>query len=208
MDALASAAGVRFVNLSVPGCDGARGWPTSRTGFGPDTEDRPDCLGWEQRWPSFAAASPPDAVLFVLGANIVVDRLIDGVWRSPCERQFQTWYQREVLARVDWVLVNTRATPVLTVSPYADSKASGLLPDDHRNRVDCVNAVYRSVAAARPSMRLLDLQSVVCPNGREQACLPWRQTDGLHFEGQGADLAARWLLDNALTTIAAKHSAG
>ena len=50
-------------------------------------------------------------------------------------------------------------------------------------------------------MRLLDLQSAVCPNGREQACLPWRPTDGLHFEGQGADLAARWLLDNVIGAV-------
>ena len=208
MDALATAAGVRLVNLSVPGCDGARGWTTSRTGFGPDTEDRPDCLGWEQRWPSFASAAPPDAVMFVLGGNIVVDRLIDGAWRSPCEPEFRDWYQAEVLARVDWVVANTHGTPVLTVSPYADSKASGLLPDDHRDRVDCVNAVYRAVAVARPSIRLLDLQSVVCPAGHDRSCLPWRPTDGLHFEGQGAELAARWLLDNTLSAIAAKQTAG
>lgn len=188
------------VNLAVPGCDGARGWPTTRLGFGlEDTETRVECLAWESRWPQWNAALPPDVVVLVLGGNVTLDRRIDGEWRSPCDADFRGWYQGEVAARVDWVLANTAAVPVLTLSPWAEDSVIGVLPRDHRARTDCVNEVLRAVAAERPAVRLVDLQAFVCPAGEAEPCLPYRR-DGLHFEGDGAGTVASWLVDRSLAT--------
>ena len=206
--ALADNAGprhLRVLDLAVLGCDGARGQPTVRLGWGfvdTDTERASDCVNWAERWPGYAHGLPPDAVLLMLGGHVVVDRQIDGVWRSPCDAEFAAWYQPEVLARVDWVLANTAAVPLLTIAPWADAKATGVLQGDHRDRVDCVNAMYRAVAAARPAVRLIDLQSFVCPAGKAADCQPWRPTDGLHYEGAGATIVAGWLLDQTLTALA------
>ena len=195
---------VRIVDLAVPGCDGARGQPTVRLGWGivdPDTERQPDCADWADRWPLLARLAPPDAVLLMLGGHVVVDRQIDGVWRSPCDAAFTAWYQPEVLARVDWVLNNTRAVPLLTIAPWADAKATGVLQRDHRDRIDCVNATYRAVAAARRAVRLVDLQAFVCPAGKTVPCQPWRPVDGLHYEGDGAGVVASWLADHAIVEL-------
>ncbi len=194
----ARARGMDSVNLAVPGCDGARGWPTTRLGFGlEDTETRVECLAWETRWPQWAAALPPDVVVLVLGGNVTLDRRIDGAWQGPCDAEFRAWYEPEVLARVDWVLANTAARPVLTLSPWAEDSVIGVLPRDHRVRTDCVNDVLRSVAVQRSAVRLVDLQSFVCPAGEAEPCQPWRR-DGLHFEGDGATTVAGWLADQAL----------
>ena len=195
---------VRVLDLAVPGCDGARGQPTVRLGWGfvdAETERAPDCVNWAERWPGYAHGLPPDAVLLMLGGHVVVDRQIDGVWRSPCDAEFAAWYQPEVLARVDWVLASSAAVPLLTLAPWQDAKATGVLQGDHRDRVDCVNTIYRAVAAARPAVRLIDLQSFVCPAGKAADCQPWRPTDGLHYEGAGATIVAGWLLDQTLTAM-------
>lgn len=196
--AAATARGADTVNLSVPGCDGARGWPTTRLGFGlEDTETRVECLAWESRWPQWRDALPPDVVLLVLGGNVTLDRRIDGEWRSPCDAAFRTWYAGEVAARVDWVQANTSAVPVMTLSPWAEDAVIGVLPRDHRARTDCVNDILRSVSAERPAVRLVDLQAFVCPAGEAEPCLPYRR-DGLHFEGDGARTVASWLVGETL----------
>jgi peptidoglycan/LPS O-acetylase OafA/YrhL/lysophospholipase L1-like esterase len=193
-----AARGADLLNLAVPACDGARGNPTSRLGIGvEDTEVRPDCLAWEERWPAFAAARQPDVVLFVLGGTTTLDRRVDGGWHTPCQAVFRSWYQPEVLARVDWVLAHTAATPVMTTSPWAEDRVIGVVQGDHRARTDCVNEVYRDVAAQRAPVRLVDLQTFVCPAGEASPCQPWR-SDGLHFDGTGAVEVATWLADRAL----------
>ena len=187
-----------LLNLAVPACDGARGNPTSRLGIGvEDTESRPECLAWEERWPAFAAARQPDVVLFVLGGTTTLDRRIDGGWHTPCQAVFRSWYEPEVLARVDWVLAHTAAVPVMTTSPWAEDRVIGVVQGDHRARTDCVNDVYRSVAAQRTPVRLVDLQTFVCPAGEASPCQPWR-SDGLHFDGAGAAEVASWLADRAV----------
>jgi peptidoglycan/LPS O-acetylase OafA/YrhL/lysophospholipase L1-like esterase len=199
--------GADLLNLAVPACDGARGNPTTRLGIGvEDTETRPECLAWAERWPAFAAERAPDAVLFVLGGTTTLDRRIGGTWRNPCQAPFRTWYEPEVLARLDWVLERTAAVPVLATSPWAEDRVVGVLQGDHRKRTDCVNAVYRDVAAARPAVRLVDFQAIVCPAGEDAPCAPWRG-DGLHFDGDGAVAAAAWLADRAADALAAGRPA-
>ena len=190
--------GVDVLNLAVPACDGARGNPTTRLGIGvEDTEARPECLAWEERWQAFAAARQPDAVVFVLGGTTTLDRRVDGAWHTPCQPVFRQWYEPEVLARVDWVLAHTGAVPVMTTSPWAEDRVIGVVQGDHRARTDCVNDVYRAVAAQRRTVRLADLQTFVCPAGEASPCEPWRP-DGLHFDGAGAAVVARWLADQAV----------
>ena len=194
-----------LVNLAVPGCDGARGNPTERIGLGLEhTDERAECADWTTSWPAVARARPPTVVLFVLGGNVTLDRKVNGEWRSPCDAEFRSWYEPEVLARIDWVVANTGAVPVLTVSPYAEDKAVGVLQRDHRDRTDCLNEIYRSVAAQRPALAMLDLQSFVCPAGKAEPCRPWR-TDGLHFDGDGAVAVAAWLVDH-LAPLAASSA--
>lgn len=191
------------VNLAVPGCDGARGNPTERIGLGLEhTDDRAECGDWPTSWPAVAKVRPPSVVLLMLGGNVTLDRQVDGEWRTPCDAEFRSWYEPEVLARVDWVLANTRAVPVLTVSPYADDKAVGVLQRDHRDRTDCVNDIYRAVAAQRTAVKLIDLQSYVCPAGKAEPCQPWR-ADGLHFDGDGAATVATWVADAIAPYLAA-----
>ena len=64
--------------------------------------------------------------------------------------------------------------------------------------MDCTNRDYRAaVTAAAPNARIVDLHSFVCPTGPdcvEEVNGVSLRPDGLHYEGPGADIVARWLL--------------
>jgi lysophospholipase L1-like esterase len=65
------------------------------------------------------------------------------------------------------------------------------------NRVNAANAVIRQVAAqSQGRAHVLDLFSVVCPNGKFAAVINGvvMRTDGVHFSEGGARLVAGWLL--------------
>jgi lysophospholipase L1-like esterase len=70
--------------------------------------------------------------------------------------------------------------------------------EDRDAHTDCTIRDFRAaVAAAAPNAALVDLHGFVCPNGpscvEDVSGIPLRP-DGLHFDGAGADIVARWLL--------------
>jgi lysophospholipase L1-like esterase len=75
------------------------------------------------------------------------------------------------------------------------------MPRDYDRRTDCLNAVYREAAAARPDVaRVLPVDEWVCPPADRPECIGVLdgvnlREDGVHFEGEGADVAARWIVE-------------
>jgi peptidoglycan/LPS O-acetylase OafA/YrhL len=185
----------RWVNLGIPSCDGARGYPRMRLATGMVVEEAPPCGEWERDWAAAAAVDPPDEVLLVLGATTVVDRWMEGRWRSPCDAAFRDWYRPEVEARLAWLLSSTRARVTFVVPAAPDGSARAFVPKDVDDRKSCLDVVYRSIAEGSPAagrVGISDLGAYVCPP-EQGACRPLR-ADGLHYEGAPALEVAAWLL--------------
>ena len=63
-------------------------------------------------------------------------------------------------------------------------------------RLAAVNAVVREVARERPKVvRLVDLQSFICPHGTPRKVMHGVQIrkDGVHFTHGGSRIVSRWL---------------
>jgi peptidoglycan/LPS O-acetylase OafA/YrhL len=84
------------------------------------------------------------------------------------------------------------AKVVVTTAAY--SRRIGVINDPAED--DCENQLRRVVAKASGA-ELVDLFSFVCPHGqcRVKVNGVTLRPDGLHYEGPGAELVARWLLD-------------
>ena len=61
---------------------------------------------------------------------------------------------------------------------------------------DCNNALLRK-AARTSGAQLIDLFNYICPNGncREKQNGVTLRPDGIHYQGPGGEIVARWLLD-------------
>jgi peptidoglycan/LPS O-acetylase OafA/YrhL len=154
------------------------------------------CRDWRTTWPATASALQTDGTLLVFGSESST-RLIDGTWRRACDPVYDAWHTQKF---TDALTVMGRFGPVwLALAPYNRFVVDrdGVLEERDRH-ADCTNATYRAAAAAAgPNVHLVDLAHFVCPVADQ--CLDQvngvtLRPDGLHFEGGGGDVAARWLL--------------
>jgi hypothetical protein len=163
-------------------------------GYVPD----PDwCAAWPDRWRMEAAAFEPDIALLVIAWPGLGDRRVDGAWRHPCDPRFDARYASVVREAID-VLGSTGARVVVADSPYLTLP---VVQADHAARVDCLNAVYREVAASAGAT-VLPIGEWLCDSATDCA-IERRGTilrsDGIHFRDGGADIAARWAIGELLS---------
>jgi len=180
---------------AIPGCvltAGVGGYQATlrdRTFVVPELHE---CRG---RWLETARVFRPDEVDLVYGTGAsFLNVQISGRWVNPCEPPYQNWYAAQLRALVaDFAAAGASVVRLLRL-PYP---TADFLPPDARARIDCVNALHARLANESPTIELLDLATVICPDGRcrtEIDGAPMR-SDGLHFdEGASADHVARWLL--------------
>lgn len=134
-------------------------------------------------WVDDTAELRPDVTLLVLGGAFLGDQACDAPWLEA--------YEKRVLALI--AAMGERAgRVVVTRVPYPMGRwrHSNVL-----DRVDCYNGMLER-ASAKARVPMLDLMGYVCPT---RACVaesnghPLRP-DGLHFDGEGAEETARWVL--------------
>jgi hypothetical protein len=171
-----------------------------RLGDGRLVDENDDCRRGPERWRADVATARPDAVVLVLGAWDAVDRQVDGEWVHPCDREFDRSYERRVRDAVS-VLGSTGAPVTLALVPYLRSRVVTTDEDEGNRRIDCMNAVFRRVARSVPDLRLVDLAHWVCPS--VDACRTsvggeTLRPDGIHYDGPGGTVLARWLVPQLL----------
>jgi peptidoglycan/LPS O-acetylase OafA/YrhL/lysophospholipase L1-like esterase len=201
----AGSSGFQFWNASVPGC-----------GFA--TEEGEHLLGdqwlpptancqptWRQRWPQLISQWNPDIVV-MLGAQEAFDRRIDG-----------NVVRYDTTAGADLLRTNlTDATHLLTAGGahvvlltglygklgwplHIDLDRSGFNP----NWIDRWDDIEREVAAADPThVSVIDLNAYLNPDGHWDETFQGVQarSDGVHLTPEAADIAARWLVPQLLTS--------
>ena len=143
-----------------------------------------------------------------VGAWDTADIQHDGVWGHACQADFDRWYEGQVRNAV--AVLGGRGTPVVVLdAPYVNGGIVVADRVERIRRIDCVNSVYRHVAATSPHTTLVDLATHVCPSG-PASCLQrvdgvTLRPDGLHYDGPAGPVIARWLLPQVLAAAEQVH---
>jgi peptidoglycan/LPS O-acetylase OafA/YrhL len=159
---------------------------------------------WEDMFGSVVDRIRPRYTIVLMGTWDLFNVRLPGTNTSvaPGDPRWNQAYARQ-LERLIRLLRRSGSDVVLLTIPCS---GGGLLKGPAReflhgafdvNRVTAANAVMREVAAAHPGhVHLLDLFSVVCPNGRFAGAINGvvMRTDGVHFSEGGARLVSGWLV--------------
>jgi hypothetical protein len=133
----------------------------------------------------------PDVVFWIVGDAANGGLKYHGRPVNECQEPLNSIY-RDSLRREVGSLRGRGAKVVITTDPYPRyAGATGL-----DRPTDCDNQLRREVAAQTGS-QLVDLASYICPQGQcrvKQDGVTLRP-DGQHFEGPGAKIVAKWLLE-------------
>jgi hypothetical protein len=186
-------AGFTVEDEAVPSCGLGDEWIKVKAG---DNVFDDPCADWRTRWPETAAKLKTNGTLLVFGSESST-RLIDGTWREACDPIYDAWHTQKL---TDAITAMVKFGPVwVALAPYNRFYVDrdGVI-EERDAHADCTNATYRAAASAvGGDVRIVDLAGFVCPHG--PVCIDkvngeTLRPDGLHFEGPGGDIAARWLL--------------
>jgi hypothetical protein len=190
-----SAAGVDVQDLGTTFCGMGDQWPEMHIRENLIT-DR--CADWRTAWPAAADDMGANGTLAVFGIETSV-RLIDGQWREACDPVYDNWLQSTVRDLIG--ALGARGPVWVALAPYnrAPTSVDESTLAQRDEHTDCTNHDYAvAVALGGPHGHLIDLSSFVCPDASTCTDIVGGITlrpDGLHYEGPGADVVARWLLD-------------
>lgn len=188
--------GVSVVNRGALGCGVAPGDGQVRLGDGRIVREGEWCREGPERWARDVRAVRPAAALLILGAWDAADRRVDGRWVNPCSAGFARRYEERVTTAVR-VLGATGAPVAVALVPYLRSPVITADLREADRRIDCMNAVFRRVAGSLPGVTTVDLAGLVCPSGRscrDRLDGVVLRPDGVHYDGPGGPVVARWLV--------------
>ena len=147
---------------------------------------------WPKNWPPLIDYFRPSVAVIMFGAWDVYDVRVGGQWLDVGSAAWRA-HVDTLLSQAVAILTADGARVVLVTNPYfQQAQLPGDPPnerDDHA-RVDAVNDVMRSFAAAHaPRVQLFDLNRTLQP-GNRLAGTPVIADDGIHFSLDGAKLVA------------------
>ncbi|MCF6194575.1 MAG: acyltransferase, partial [Kangiellaceae bacterium] len=118
------------------------------------------CSQVNANWKNSIIWFNPDIVILMYGGPMT-DRLIDGVWSHPCERNFDDVYRDQLSSTID-LLSSTGANIVIPTIAYS------LVKEDTNyslhQRLDCINDIFRTLSEADERVSVLELARFVCPS--------------------------------------------
>lgn len=151
------------------------------------------CLG--ETWRAETLRAKPDAVLvFPGGVYLHPWTTARGKTVFSCSKEWDAELERVLTLRFrELVAVGPRVYGVTL--PHSRRPWDGPKENAH---VDCVNAVIRRAVGSVPGAAVLDLGERVCPHGecpeREPDAGGAIRSDGIHYDMEGAQPVARWVL--------------
>jgi peptidoglycan/LPS O-acetylase OafA/YrhL len=158
----------------------------------------PGCTSWARRWQRGIDRDRPDVAVIELNRWELMDRRHQGRYQHVGDPAYDTYLGAQ-LDQAIRIAGSRGAAVVLLTAAYthrAERPDGSLYPEDRPERVDAWNGLLRTVAD-RTRATVLDLNAVVCPDGR----FTWRaggtrvRSDGLHFTPSGVQrVIAPWLL--------------
>jgi hypothetical protein len=154
-----------------------------------------ECADWRDEWKLSVYAVDPDITLVMVGAWEVLDQRIDGVdYRFPSP-QWDSLVRDQFTDAIDIAAITGRPVVVMSVPCMEPSGDDNTTARTDPARVAAVNGIIADIAAARPSVSVADLGSVLCPDGVPVGEVDGERIryDGVHVSATGSDLVWRWL---------------
>jgi peptidoglycan/LPS O-acetylase OafA/YrhL len=178
-----------LVGCSVGGMNPADGF----TGLGtPDQVRR--CDEWRASWDELAQIAAPDVALVVRTSALRAGPATGG-GLDHCSPEYEGWYRAELRAEAEALAPHVGV--VAFTSPVYNRIFDIVDPGRDRS-ADCLADVTAQVAAEMDGVVYVPLGEWVCPTAGgciiEDPDGIVLRPDGLHFQQDGADAAARWLL--------------
>jgi len=194
--------GIQVFDQGVFGCD----YDTSTAiSEGSPVVPYNSCLQWRQLYAQDIAQTHPDVVGLLTGRWTITDRVVDGVTVHVGE---PAWDAHVVAEYSDIVgfLASQGVKVVLFTLPYFDppqeAPDGSVFPENQPDRVTAFNRDLARVAALhRGRVTLVNLNSILCPEGRFQTVVDGvvaRWPDGVHVTVAGGV----WLQSRILPTVA------
>ncbi len=181
--------GFSTANVAFDGCALERGATAARYFDGGDAPlDARDCTtGWKDAISRF----DPDVVVIALVGQVLSDWEVNGVWSHPCDAPYDDWYFGQIADGAK--VLTARGARVVMLAPAQSTLPWG--PPELNERLRCLGNVERRLARTDPAVAVIDLDHFVCPRGvcRDRINGTLLRPDGLHFDGDGADIVSRWL---------------
>jgi lysophospholipase L1-like esterase len=156
------------------------------------------CADAITEWPALVAQGHYDGVLMVFGGS-GLDRQFGDQWLRPCDVAYNAWFQTAMESDLR-ALQAQGARIWVALAPY-NRHASVSAPDaqaEADRQTDCLNDMYAGAARAVGGVAVIDLRGLICAD--RASCITEidgieLRPDGLHFAGEGADIIARWLME-------------
>ncbi|MEM9513480.1 MAG: acyltransferase family protein [Actinomycetota bacterium] len=160
-----------------------------------------ECASWTDVWSAAHSALQPDVGVLMSGPWEVLDHRVDGVdIRFPSAEWDQ--HVRAGIEHAVSILGAGDTQVALLTLPCMEQPAAGpgQVTTEARNdpaRVAGYNEQLATVAAANEHVEVLDLASVLCPNGTpiEAATGTDIRYDGVHVTPAGSDVVTAWLFE-------------
>ncbi|MGH2684515.1 MAG: hypothetical protein ACRDJP_03505, partial [Actinomycetota bacterium] len=186
---------VTVVDAAQEACDGAVDAPRQRGRDGKELYAPDTCRPWSESYPEVVEGdSAVGTAVLVLGQAPLVDRLINGLWVSPCVDM--GWYRTDLEQRIRYLRGHVDDV-VLALPSWGGKGITYVLPDDHLLREACVRKELGALAD-RLGVPTVDLADKLCPDGPDGACNDRRARDGAHVDPEDAPAVLDWLLDEVL----------
>jgi hypothetical protein len=142
---------------------------------------------WPNQWQAALAADHPSVAVVLAGRWEIVDRVYDGAWTNILQPAFAQYAKRQ-LELASSLITSTGANVVFMTAPCANEGKGpdGVpYPESDPRRLAVYNRLVRQVVAEHPKTdKLIDLDAIVCPEGRFAANyrgVKIRTVDGIHF---------------------------
>jgi peptidoglycan/LPS O-acetylase OafA/YrhL len=195
MHFLPSTPGFQFIDHTVIGCSLVRGGPYHY--LDQTLDQKSECESWPSRWRSEIAIDRPDAILLIVGRWETVDRVNEGRWTHIGDPPFDAYLTSELGQAVD-ILSSTGAPLTVANLPYSrrgEQPDGSLYPEDQPDRVKQWNTLLGRTIGQRRSVRILDLNKKLCPEGVYTAKVDGIQvrSDGVHLTDEGVKWLTPWL---------------
>ena len=165
------------------------------------------CPGWPAKYQGAINNDDPDVSVLLLNRWEMMDAKLNGAYAHVGQPDFDRYLTGQ-LDQAIGIMGSHGSHIVLLTAAYthrAERPDGGLYNEDQPARIDAWNSLLRAEAAKHPdTVTLLDLNKVVCPDGRYTESVGGLQvrSDGLHFTPEGVrQLIAPWLLPQ-LTAVA------
>ena len=145
-------------------------------------------------WAERARELRADAALVYLAGAFLHGFTVEGSWHAACHADWDLQLEQAVTKRLRELELTQSRVFTATV-PYALGHWD---TPEYRARIDCINGALRKAVATVPSVRLLDVQQQLCPQGICTKDLPSAEPirpDGVHFSIEGARQTAAWVLE-------------